>query len=328
MSNRFGAFDGDLRQRNAIGLFDEELLQLGRFDRQIIEGALWSASLSGYLDADGFGAETLTAVLLATGVSDADLFGTESASLRTAQSGLLDPDSAGVELVSIAIHEAGYVDPDSFGAALITDIGAASGLSDADSFGALLGSAVFLPLGYSDPDLFGSGILSVRVAETGFDDPDFYGSLQLVPVGTLSGLSDADQFGSAFVSLTLHGTGYSDQDLFGLLVWPHRSERRRSRLRPHSGSIARAQKVNLNGVVADMFRVIVTDEPADIQDRSGSYFQQDVGRIVQRRMVGYFDTASGLAIKDRFVTATETFLVLHLAEKSKQIQADLERVSS
>jgi hypothetical protein len=326
--NRLGAFDGDLRQRHAIAIFDEELLMYGRFDRETIEGAIWPVNLSGFLDADGVGVERGSIVIHATGLADADAFGSAGVSLRTAESGLIDPDTFGAEHASIAIHEIGFIDPDTFGAGVLAERGAETSISDPDLYGTLLGRSRLLPIGFNDPDLFGSGLLRVTVGETGLADPDTYGTLKLAPTGKLSGLSDADLYGAGFLRLMLHGSGFIDSDLYGVLVWPHKSPRRISRLRPHVGNIARSNKLSVNGIVADNFRVIVTGEPADIQDRSGSYFQQDVGRIVQRRMVGYFDLASGIAVGDRFVMPTETFLVLHLAEKSKQIQADLERVST
>lgn len=329
MSNRLGAFDSDLRQRHAVGKFDEELFRYGRFDKELVEGAIWSVSMVGFNDVDSFGVERITGIVHETALVDGDSFGSETSKVRTLAAGFADADSFGAEVGQVRINETGFPDVDTFGVGRIAGRVAETGLSDADSFGALVGKARILALGFNDLDTFGLGLIRVTIAESGFNDPDAFGTARMAPVLRMAGLADTDTFGALrLLRLVLHGSGFNDADHFGVLISPQHSPRRNSRRRPHLGDIARPRQIRVDGRVQEYFDVLIFDEPADIQDRQGSYYQQESGRIITRQIVIFFDVDSGLQIGDRFVTESGTFLVTNITQKEKQLRVDVERIVS
>lgn len=153
--------------------------------------------------------------------------------------------------------------------------------------------------------------------------------------GVLRGISAAGRGGAALsgfagVVRDVVVSGFGGGMVGGeasVLITLH-SPRRVSRLRPQHVDIARARQARTGSVVEEAFYVILIGEPADIQSRSGSYFQADVGRVVARRFAGYFAAVADVKVGDRIVTTEQTFLVTDLQRKGRHLEADLEKVAA
>jgi hypothetical protein len=104
------------------------------------------------------------------------------------------------------------------------------------------------------------------------------------------------------------------------------SPRRQSRLRPHLVNVERAVQSRDGATVNEAFEAVLLSEPASIQVRTRTTVVEELGLVMKRTFVAFFDTPVDVQIGDHVIYNGAAFLVTDTSLKPSFIDAKLEQL--